>query len=70
MKYAVEMCSGAMIIHTKFHKNWFTHSVVGRGIHRQHGDRISLLFFFKIREVGLKVPCIIAPRHKYVCEWR
>jgi hypothetical protein len=31
MKYAAEMGSGAM--HTKFHKDWFTHSKVdwGRG---------------------------------------
>jgi hypothetical protein len=47
MKYVVEMGSGVMIyICIKFHKNLFRHSKVNRGnteIHRQHGDRISLL---------------------------
>jgi hypothetical protein len=31
MKYAVGMGSGAMIIHTKFHKDWFRHSKVNMG---------------------------------------
>jgi hypothetical protein len=37
-------------IHTKFHKDSFSNSKVNRGdieAHRQHGDRISLLSFFK-----------------------
>jgi hypothetical protein len=36
-------------IHTKFHKDWFSHSEVDRGdsqTHKQHGDIISLLLFF------------------------
>jgi hypothetical protein len=56
MKYAVEMGSGAMIYIPSFMK-------IGSGIqklmggggdskrHRQHGDHISLLLFFKIRKV-------------------
>jgi hypothetical protein len=42
-------------IHAKFHKNWFSHSKVGKGdtqTYREHGDRISLLSFFKRRKVG------------------
>jgi hypothetical protein len=44
MKYAAEMGSGVMIydVHTKFHKDSGTQKLL-RGIHRQHGDRISLL---------------------------
>jgi hypothetical protein len=37
-------------IRTKFNKDWFNHSKVGRRdtqTHRQHGDLISLLLFFK-----------------------
>jgi hypothetical protein len=30
MKYAVDMGSGTMI-HTKFHKDWFTHSKIDGG---------------------------------------
>jgi hypothetical protein len=42
MKYANEMGSG--VIHTKFHKDWFSYSTVdGEGVHRQNGDRISPL---------------------------
>jgi hypothetical protein len=54
MKYAVEMGSGSMIYIPSFIK-------IGSGIqkligkatktHRQHGDIISLLSFFKIRKV-------------------
>jgi hypothetical protein len=42
-------------MHTKLYKDWFTHSKVERGntqIHRQHGDHISILNFFKVRKVG------------------
>jgi hypothetical protein len=46
MKYAVEMDSGAMTYVTKFHEVWPRHSKVDWGIHRQHGDRISLLLLF------------------------
>jgi hypothetical protein len=54
MKYAVEMGSGAVIYVPIFIK-------IGSGIqkliggiqrHRQQGDLISLLFFFKIRRGG------------------
>jgi hypothetical protein len=55
MKYAFELGSSAMIyilsfikIHSAF-KN-----LTGGGdtqIHRQHGDRINLFYFFKIRKV-------------------
>jgi hypothetical protein len=48
VKYAVVMDSGAMIIHTKFHKDWFRHSNVGWGgggdsqTQRQYDDFIRL----------------------------
>jgi hypothetical protein len=48
MNYAVEIGSGDMIyVHTKFHNDWFRHSQVNSRdsqTHRQHGERISLLF--------------------------
>jgi hypothetical protein len=52
MNYVVEMSSGAMIYFIKIGSGiekllW--------GIHRQHGDRISIILFcliFKIRNVG------------------
>jgi hypothetical protein len=45
-----------MIIHSKFHKDWFRYSGVNRGDaqHRQHGDFISLLVSFKNKEIRLK----------------
>jgi hypothetical protein len=41
-------------IHTKFHKEWFRNSKVDAGTHthRQQGDLINLLYFFKIKKVG------------------
>jgi hypothetical protein len=44
-------------IHTKFYKDWFNHSEVGKGntqTYRQRGDLINRLsfFFFKIRKEG------------------
>jgi hypothetical protein len=53
----VKKGSGAMVIHTMFHKYWFTRSkVVGNGdtlqVHRQQDDFINLFLFFKIRKVG------------------
>jgi hypothetical protein len=55
MKYAVDIGSGAMIYIPSFVK-------IGSGIqklmrgdtqkYRQHGDRISLFSFFKIRKIG------------------
>jgi hypothetical protein len=44
-------------IHTKFHKNWFSHSEVSTRdsqTHRQHGDNISVLLFFQNKESRLK----------------
>jgi hypothetical protein len=52
MKYSVEMGSGAYI--PSFIKTGSTIQKLIGGIHSQHGDRISLLSFFKIRKVGLK----------------
>jgi hypothetical protein len=57
MKYAIEMGSGSMIYKPSFIK-------IGSGIqtliggiyiqkHRQQGDRISLLLFFKNKESGI-----------------
>jgi hypothetical protein len=43
-------------LHTKFHKDWFSHSKVDRGetqTHRQHGDRLSLLFQNKVNELKI-----------------
>jgi hypothetical protein len=58
MKYAAEMGSGTMILHTKFHNNWFRHSKVDKGnsqAYRQHRDIISLLLFFQNKESGSNV---------------
>jgi hypothetical protein len=49
-------------IHTKFHKDWFSHSKVNRGkhiqtdthTHTQHDDLISLFLFFENKESKLK----------------
>jgi hypothetical protein len=48
MKYAVEMGSGAMMYIPSFHTDWFRYSVVNKGefVDRQHGNRISPLYFF------------------------
>jgi hypothetical protein len=40
MKYAVEMGSGN--VHTKFHKDWFSHSKVDRGGIRRHTDSMEI----------------------------
>jgi hypothetical protein len=56
MKYAVEMRSGAMIYIPSFIKIGLSvQKLMGGGLlqtHRRPGDRISLLLFFKIMEVG------------------
>jgi hypothetical protein len=49
MAYAVEMVSGVIIYIPSF-TVWLSHSKVDGGggeAHRQHGDRISLLIYFK-----------------------
>jgi hypothetical protein len=51
MKYAIEMGSGAMLYVPSFIKiGSEIEKLIGR-IHRQHGDLISLLLFYKIRKV-------------------
>jgi hypothetical protein len=47
MKYAVEMGSGAVIYIPSVIKIGSGIQKLMGGIHRQHGDRISLLYFFK-----------------------
>jgi hypothetical protein len=42
-------------LHTKLHKEWFSHSEVDKGdtqTYRHHDDYISLLLFFAVRKVG------------------
>jgi hypothetical protein len=42
-----------LVIHAKFHRNWFGCSKVDGGrIHRQHGEITSSLLFFKIMNVS------------------
>jgi hypothetical protein len=43
MKYAVEISSGAMIYIPSFIKTGSGIQMLIRGIHRQHGDLISLI---------------------------
>jgi hypothetical protein len=46
------------IIHTKFYKDWVKRSKADREdtqTHRQHGDGISLLLFFKNKKSRLKI---------------
>jgi hypothetical protein len=49
MKYAAEMDSVTMIYIPSFFKDWFRHSKVNGGIHRQDGDRISLLYEIRLK---------------------
>jgi uncharacterized RmlC-like cupin family protein len=51
MEYTVEMGSGAMIYIPSFINIGSGIQTLGGEIHRQHGDRISLLFF-KMRDVA------------------
>jgi hypothetical protein len=51
MKYAIEMGSGAMIHIPSFIKIGSGIQTLIGGIHRQHGDLISLLLFFQNRKV-------------------
>jgi hypothetical protein len=53
MKYAVGMGSGAIIFIPSFiNIGSGIQRLIGCEIYRQHGDRISLHLFFRIREVG------------------
>jgi hypothetical protein len=44
MKYAVEMCPGAMMYITNFHKDWFRHLKVDKGDTqtRRHTDSVVI----------------------------
>jgi hypothetical protein len=57
MNYAVEMGSGAMIYIPSFTKTFsgIQKLMGGGGIHRQHGDLISLLLFFQNMESMPKI---------------
>jgi hypothetical protein len=58
MNYALDMGSGFIIhVHTKFHQDLFgiqkllgENTRTDRGAHREQGDLISLLSFFKNKE--------------------
>jgi hypothetical protein len=54
MKSAIEMGSGAMIYIPSFVKlvKTLKHLWGDTQTHRQHGNRISLLFFYKIMKMG------------------
>jgi hypothetical protein len=52
MKYAAEMGSGVMIYMASFIEISYGIQKLTEEIHRQQGDRIYLLSFFKIRKVG------------------
>jgi hypothetical protein len=56
MKQATELCPGAMIYIPSFMKTGpgIQKLMWEGGLHRQHGDLISLvlIFFFKIRKAG------------------
>jgi hypothetical protein len=53
MKYAIEH---AFRCHNK---DWFKHAKVDGGIHRQHTDLISLIFYFQNKESRLKIPLLL-----------
>jgi hypothetical protein len=50
MKYPAEMGSGAMISIPSLIKTGSSIQKLLPGIHREHGDRISLLSFFQNKE--------------------
>jgi hypothetical protein len=58
MNYAAEIGSGAIICITSFTQIGSAIQKLLRGIriHRQQGDRIHLLLFFKIRKAGFSAP--------------
>jgi hypothetical protein len=55
MKYAVEMGLGVVAYIPSFTKFCSGVQKLIRGIHREHGDRISLLLFFQNKENRLKI---------------
>jgi hypothetical protein len=66
MKYAVEMGSGAMIYILNFVKiSSGIQNSIGK-IHRQHGDRISLLSFYQNKGSRLKIKVGVCNQHS-VC---
>jgi hypothetical protein len=71
MKCAIEMGSGAMMYMMKFYEDWFRHSKVDKGIHRhrQHGDRISLPFFFQKKERTLKTSSLFSNKMRLTCAY-
>jgi hypothetical protein len=55
MKHAVEIGTGAIIYIPSFiNIGSAIQQLMGGGIHRQRGDRISLLLFSQHKESGLK----------------
>jgi hypothetical protein len=49
----VEMGVRCHNIHNTFHEDWFRHSEVVRGDrHRQLGDLISIVLYFRNKKVG------------------
>jgi hypothetical protein len=55
MKYAVDMGSGAMIYTPSYIQIGSGIQKLIGGIHRQHGDRISLISFFPNKKNRLKI---------------
>jgi hypothetical protein len=52
-------------MHTKFLEDWFGHSELIGGIHRQHGDRINLLLFFRNKESRIQIEHISILREEF-----
>jgi hypothetical protein len=58
MKYCVELDSGAMIYTASFiNIGSDIRKLMGEGTHRQYGDRIRVILFFKNKESKLKIKC-------------
>jgi hypothetical protein len=68
MKYIIEMGSGAIIYIPSFIKigSGIQKLIGGGGIHRQHGDCLSLLLFFQNKKRRLKNKYSLP---KYGCTW-
>jgi hypothetical protein len=65
VRYAIEMGLRWHDTHTKFHKDWFSHSKVDRGgqTHRHYGDPISLFLVFQNKERRLKIDVVYTYRY-------